>query len=134
MSILLPHPEKGSLGKYSTSGAERTRRVELNKSVRERGYKTTVLDLNLRATLNKNQAPDASKIMREDIDYLRQKYRGGTAERKSRKSRKHKSRKSARPVSGSKSRKSRKSRQRRSKRSARPVSGNKSRRNVNSKK
>jgi hypothetical protein len=101
--VLLPHPEKGALGQYSTSSAEKTRHAELNKSVRAHGYKSTILDLNLRATLNKNRSPKSSEIMHKDMDYLRSKYRGGS--RKSKKSRKHRSKAS---------KKSRKSRQHKS--------------------
>lgn len=110
--VRLPHPEKGALGNYSTSSAERARHAELNKSVHEHGYKPTVLDLNLRATLNKNQAPGASKIMREDIDYLRQKYRGAGGSRKSRRSKSSKQKSSKQG-----SRKSRKSRKQKSRKS-----------------
>lgn len=84
---LLPHPVPGALGEYSTKSSERSRHIELNKAVKKHGYKSTILDLNLRATLNKNQAPDAAKVMRKDMDYLRA--RGKTPKsKKSKKSRK----------------------------------------------
>ena len=100
--VLLPHPEKGALGNYSTTHGEKSRHTALNKAVKSNGYKSTILDLNLRATLNKNQSPKSAEIMHKDMDYLRSKYRGG-----SRKSVGKKSRKSRKSV-GKKSRKSRK--------------------------
>lgn len=90
--VILPHPTPGALGDYTTHDSQSVRRKELEKHVKKIGYASTVRDLNLRATLNKSNAPDASEKMRDDMAYLKKKYRGGS--RKSRKSRKsNKSRK-----------------------------------------
>ncbi|SIP85982.1 Hypothetical protein PACV_268 [Pacmanvirus A23] len=80
---LLPKPKPGGLGNYSTKQPAATRRQKLAREVKKHGYKTTVLDLNLRATVNKRQAPEASKKMKQDIQYLR-KHRTSRKSRKSR--------------------------------------------------
>lgn len=87
--VLLPHPQKGAMGKYSTKKSSRSRHATLRKDVEKLGYTSTMRDLNVRATMNKNQAPKASKTMREDMEYLRKnRTRLSNKSRKSRKSRK----------------------------------------------
>lgn len=73
--VLLLHPMKGALGKYSTKMSAAARRKILEKKMRELGYASVIRDLNLRATMNKNTNSDASEVMRHDIDYLREEYR-----------------------------------------------------------
>lgn len=78
--VILPKPQKGALGDYSTKYPVKRRHKVLRADVKKLGYKTTVLDLSERATLNKRRAPSASKKMRADIKYLQKS-------RKSRRSR-----------------------------------------------
>lgn len=117
---LLPHPEKGALtykGKpYSTHDSASARRKVLEGKVKEIGYASTMRDVNLIATLTKNQAPEASKKMRADMQYLRKEYRPEAyKEHKSRESKKggskksHKSHKSKKSRKSSRSKKSHKS-------------------------
>lgn len=81
--VRLPRPQAGAMGSYSTKDSEAKRRAALRKDVQKVGYTSTMRDLNLRATLNKNKNPTAAKKMRADMEYLRR----SRASRRSRKSR-----------------------------------------------
>jgi hypothetical protein len=70
----LPKPRKGGLGRYKTSLDDNTRHEILHKLVQKNGKNTVIRDLNLRATMNKNNAPEAAQIMRDDIKYLQINY------------------------------------------------------------
>lgn len=85
--ILLPKPQKGALGTYTTKKSKKSRRKSLREDVEKLGYTTTMRDLNLRATLTKRMAPRSSKKMRKDMEYLR---RISGKSKESRKSRKNK--------------------------------------------
>ena len=92
--VYLPHPRPGALtatdkrgkSRYSTKDTADRRRKVLTRDVKRIGYKTTILDLNLIATLNKNQNPETTRKIRDDMEYLRKKYRSSS--RKSHSSRK----------------------------------------------
>lgn len=71
----LPHPTSGALGDYSTTYKQAYRRDVLRNQVEKNSYASTMKDLNLRATLNKNKSPHSSEVMRKDMDYLRRTYR-----------------------------------------------------------
>jgi hypothetical protein len=100
---LLPKPEKGSMGKYSTKQSDRTRHMELKSRAKKKGYSTVMKELNLRSTLNKSNAPEAAKIMKSDMEYLRDhefeiksSKSGGRKSRQSKRSKSKRSRKSRR--------------------------------------
>ncbi len=69
--VLLPHPQSGALGTYTTKDTAAVRRKKLERSVKTKGYATIIRDVSLRATLNKNTNPAASRKMKSDIAYLR---------------------------------------------------------------
>ncbi|AIB52033.1 hypothetical protein E24_00338 [Faustovirus] len=69
---ILPKPTKGALGDYTTKSPASKRRKSLQKQVREKDYATVIKELNLRAVLNKNTAPEASKKISNDMKYLKQ--------------------------------------------------------------
>jgi hypothetical protein len=69
--IRLPKPNKGALGDYSTKSPTSKRRASLQKQIREKDYATVIRELNIRAVLGKNNAPDASEKMRSDMQYLK---------------------------------------------------------------
>lgn len=71
---ILPRPTKGALGNYSTKKSAKSRRSDLKKDVKKLGYKSTMLDLNLVATMNKNTNPAVSKKMRQDMKWMRKEY------------------------------------------------------------
>lgn len=72
--VILPKPTSGSLGDYSTKRPTASRHRELTKRVSRKGYASTVRELSLRATLNKNRAPVASHTMKEDMEWLHSRY------------------------------------------------------------
>ncbi|AMN83586.1 hypothetical protein D5b_00156 [Faustovirus] len=69
--VRLPKPTSGALGDYTTKSPAKKRRASLQKQIREKDYATVIRELNLRATLGKNNAPDASEKMRSDMRYLK---------------------------------------------------------------
>ncbi len=74
--VVLPRPEKGALGDYSTKNPAAERRVSLKKSVRDKGYATTMREINIRATLNKTTNPGIARKMKSDMEYLRKNKAG----------------------------------------------------------
>ncbi len=72
--VVLPHPEKGAMGKYSTTLPRAKRHSILCGLVNKHGYASVIRDLNLRATLNKHNKTPHGK-MREDMEWLRAEYR-----------------------------------------------------------
>jgi hypothetical protein len=71
----LPKPVKGELGRYKVSLKASERRKILCSKERELGYASVVHHLNLIATLLKNNER-AHNIIKGDMEYLHQKYRG----------------------------------------------------------
>lgn len=69
---ILPKPQKNALEGYSTKQPSKSRRDKLKRLVKKKGYSTIVRDLNLRANFNKRTAPDANKILREDMKFLKE--------------------------------------------------------------
>ena len=71
------HLKHGGLGDYSVFQAARTRRIALGKVIKSGSatYAQVIRRLNVLAIFNKNKYPERTELIRQDMDYLRQKYK-----------------------------------------------------------
>lgn len=72
--IILPTPTKNAMDDYSTKKPQNERIKSLKKLVRKNGYKTTIMELSLRRTFNKNNKDVYNKMTR-DMERLKREYR-----------------------------------------------------------